>query len=162
MIYKKPLAILLIAFTSILFLFNTSKAQSAAKSVYFELGGPGISSFNFDTRFNKREDGWGARFGVGGFSVDGEGVMFIPVGINYLVGKDQRNYFEMGGGATLMSASQNIFANNQSSSAFGFLQFGYRLQPKNGGFTFRANMTPVFGRGFFVPYYFGISFGYKF
>src|SRR3546814_1152650 len=45
------------------------------------------------------------------------------------------------------------------SGSFGHLHFGYRLQPVNGGFTFRAGMTPVFGDGYFIPYYFSLSFG---
>ncbi len=148
------------------FVFTTcfsfdSIAQTAAKSIYFELGGPGFASINFDTRFTKKQDGIGARIGVGGFSVDGDGITFIPVGLNYLLGKDEKNYFEVGAGASFLSVSDNIFGNSNSSS-FGYLQFGYRLQPKNGGFTFRANMTPVFGKGFFIPYYAGVSFGYKF
>jgi hypothetical protein len=48
------------------------------------------------------------------------------------------------------------------STTFGHLNFGYRLQPKEGGFFFRAAINPVFGKDFFFPYYGGIGFGYKF
>lgn len=134
-------------------------AQSA-QSFYFELGGPGVASFNFDSRFSGREDGIGGRIGIGGLSVDGEGVIFLPIGLNYLIGKDSRHYFEIGAGAT------PVFANDGSdgtfSETFGHLLFGYRLQPLNGGFTFRAFINPIFGNGFFIPYYVGLSFGYKF
>lgn len=141
----------------------TGQAQ-AAKSVYFELGGPGIASFNFDTRFGNKEDGLGGRIGVGGFSltIDGEknGVVFIPIGLNYLLGKDTKNYFEIGAGITPVFASSD--GDGNFSSTFGHLNFGYRLQPQNGGFTFRAFITPVFGGFGFIPYYGGVSFGYKF
>lgn len=137
-------------------------AQTAAKSIYFELGGPGFASFNYDTRFSKKEDGLGARIGFGGFKVGGEGLLFVPVGLNYLLGKDNKNYFEIGTGITLMSASEEIFDNGTKSSSFGYLQFGYRYQPAKGGFLFRANITPIFGKGFFIPYWAGVSFGYKF
>lgn len=153
--------IILTALLSVCFAF-LGNAQKAAKSIYFELGGPGFASFNYDTRFSKKEGGLGGRIGFGGFSVDGEGLVFIPIGLNYLLGKDEKNYFEVGGGATFLSVSENVFSNNTSSASFGFLQFGYRYQPLKGGFTFRADITPVFGKGFFVPYYAGISFGYKF
>ncbi|MBA4197429.1 MAG: hypothetical protein C0459_07735 [Chitinophaga sp.] len=151
----------------LLLLFTTTssvklKAQTAAKSVYAELFGPGFASINFDSRFTAKEDGIGGRIGFSGFNTGNQTVFFFPAGLNYLVGKDEKHYFEMGGGATFMTSSQTIFNNNKSSSAFGYLQLGYRMQPKNGGYTFRVNMTPVFGRGFFIPYYFGISFGYKF
>jgi len=35
----------------------------------FELGGPGLASFNFDMRFSPREDGFGGSIGFGGFNV---------------------------------------------------------------------------------------------
>ena len=149
----------LILFALALGSFQWASAQSA-QSFYFELGGPGLASFNYDTRFSGREDGIGGRIGIGGFTVDGSGVVFLPIGINYLLGKDSRHYFEIGAGAT------PVFANDGSdgnfSETFGHLLFGYRLQPLNGGFTFRAFVNPIFGNGFFIPYYVGLSFGYKF
>lgn len=145
---------------SVLFVLRTS-AQSA-KSVYAELGGPGIASFNFDARFNKKEDGLGGRIGIGGFSVDHSGIVVFPIGLNYLMSKDQKNYFELGAGYTPIIGTGNLNGDGTFSSSFGSLWFGYRLQPLKGGFSFRAGMCPVFGNGFFVPYYFGLSFGYKF
>lgn len=137
--------------------------QSAAKSMYFELGGPGLASINFDSRFGPREGGLGGRIGFGGFSIDGSGVVFVPVGLNYLIGKDTRNYFEIGAGVTPIFASGDFTDNGETfTSTFGHLNFGYRLQPKQSGFTFRAFITPIFGEFGFVPYYGGISFGYKF
>lgn len=67
-----------------------SAFSQGAKSIYFELGGPGLASINFDTRFTKTEKGIGGRIGVGGFSIDGTGVVFVPVGVNYLLGKDSK------------------------------------------------------------------------
>ena len=132
---------------------------SQAKSVYFELGGPGVASFNFDTRFAKSESGFGGRIGIGGFSIEGDGAVFVPVGLNYIVGKDNRHYFEMGAGVTPVIGTGS---SGNFSETFGHLLFGYRMQPLNGGFTFRAFINPVFGNGFFIPYYAGLSFGYKF
>ncbi|HEY6062722.1 MAG TPA: hypothetical protein VIV35_03880, partial [Chitinophagaceae bacterium] len=120
-------------------------------------------SFNYDMRFGPKQDGIGGRIGIGGFSVDNEGVVFIPIGINYLVGKDGKNFFEIGAGVTPLIASGS-FTNDGSNftTTFGHVLFGYRMQPPNGGFTFRAFVNPVFGKGFFIPYWGGISFGYKF
>lgn len=142
-----------------------SEADAPAKAAYFELGGPGVASINYDMRFTKSESGIGGRVGIGGFSI-GTGTsrataIFIPVGLNYLLGKDGRNYFELGGGATIVSVKDNT-TNSDFGSTFGHLNFGYRLQPKDGGFFFRAAVNPVFGKGFFLPYYAGIAFGYKF
>lgn len=153
------------------FLFFTAaaNAQTAAKSIYFELGGAGLASFNYDMRFNKREDGLGFKAGIGGFKIDDVGAIFIPLGINYLLGKDQRNYFEVGGGVTIVSIRERYYdfytgtpTNDKFSTTFGHAYFGYRLQPKNGGFLFRAGITPLFNRDGFFPYWAGISFGYKF
>ncbi len=155
-------------FFSIALLFLATaclQAQTAAKSAYVELGGPGLASINYDTRFSKTEGGLGGRIGIGGFSVAGAGVLTVPVGLNYLIGKDRKNYFEIGAGYTyahLSAGSDAIFGDANTSASFGHLSFGYRLQPANGGFTFRAAVVPVFGKGYFIPYYFGISFGYKF
>lgn len=153
---------------SVIFLMNAdaqyadkSATQSGpAKDVFFEIGGPGLASFNYDMRFSKREDGIGGRIGIGGLSVAGIGIVFVPVGVNYLIGKDGRHYFELGAGVT------PVFGNGSQqdnfTTTFGHLNFGYRMQPKEGGFFFRASINPVFGNGFFIPYYGGISFGYKF
>ncbi len=141
------------------------KAQTAAKSVYAELGGPGIASVNFDTRFSKTEGGFGGRIGIGGFGSGGIGIVSVPLGLNYIVSKDNKNYFELGAGATYVNAT-TIFSDNandnSASTVFGHLSVGYRLQPANGGFLFRAAIVPIFGKGFFIPYYAGIAFGYKF
>lgn len=136
-----------------------------AQSMYFELGGPGLASINFDTRFAKEDAGVGGRIGVGGFSVgtsgDRVGVVFIPIGVNYLLGRDGKNYFELGGGITPVIASSSS-SDGDFTSTFGHVSFGYRMQPADGGFTFRAFISPVFGKGYFIPYYGGLSFGYKF
>jgi hypothetical protein len=139
-------------------------AQTGAKSMYAELGGPGFASVNYDMRFNKKEGGLGFRVGVGGFSVDGEGAVFIPVGLNYLIGENTKNYFEVGGGATFVNSTGFSIGsdNDDNTNTFGFASFGYRYQPATKGFLFRAAIVPIFGKGFFIPYYAGVSFGYKF
>lgn len=147
-----------------------ANSQGAAKAIFFELGGPGLASINFDTRFAKKEDGIGARLGFSGLSFnffgDRESVFLFPAGLNYLIGKDNKNYFELGAGITFIASSGS---NSNSSddddlfeSTFGHLNFGYRLQPANGGFFFRAAINPIIAENRFFPFYGGISFGYKF
>jgi hypothetical protein len=149
----------LVIFLVLILTAEAAHTQSA-KSVYFELGGPGLASFNFDTRFSGKEDGIGGRIGIGGFSISGDGAVFVPIAINYLLGKDGKNYFEMGAGVTPVIISDG--GDDNFTSTFGHLNFGYRLQPAKGGFTFRAFITPVFGSWGFFPYWGGVSFGYKF
>ena len=151
------------------FCSHASFAQSNAKAVFFELGGPGVASINYDMRLSGKEDGIGFRIGIGGYSIsdgynDKTSALFIPAGVNYLLGKDGKNYFEFGGGITLVSISDrsNYSGDGTFSTSFGHLNFGYRLQPKNGGFLFRAGIVPIFNKYGFIPYYAGVSFGYKF
>jgi hypothetical protein len=170
--------ILLVTIISAL-IFNNSNAQNYAIAAYAELGGAGLASANFDMRLQKKNDGLGFRVGIGGFSVtssysfgsnsgeDKTGITTIPLEVNYLVGKNQKNYFEMGAGATVVilknkNSTLSSTTTERFNSSFGHLYFGYRLQPKEGGFLFRAGITPVFGRGYFLPYLPAISFGYKF
>ena len=149
---------------------SQSTSSGPAKAAFFEIGGPGLASINYDMRF-KGEDGMGARIGFGGFSLgtsgDRQTAIFIPLGLNVIKSKDGKNYLEFGGGVTpviVKSTSNNgsVTTSDNFSSTFGHLDIGYRLQPKDGGFFFRAAINPVFGRGFFWPYYGGVSFGYKF
>ena len=150
-----------IVFALVLAAFHFTSAQSA-QSVYFELGGPGIASFNYDTRFLGSESGLGGRIGLGysKFVSDGIPVVYLPLGINYLLGKE-RHYFELGGGFTPVFNSSPD-GDSAISNSFAHLVLGYRFQPIKKGFTFRAFICPVYGNGIFIPYYGGISGGYKF
>ncbi len=142
-------------------LISKSSMAQTAMSVYVEAGGPGVASINFDTRFTKKQDGIGGRIGMGGFKIDNTGAFFIPATITWLIGKDQKNYFEVGGGATFVSAG-NDYDSELFSTTFGHLNLGYRYQPKESGIIFRATINPIFGKDFFWPYYGGVSIGYKF
>jgi hypothetical protein len=152
-------------FTLFLAALHFASAQSA-QSVYFELAGPGIASLNYDLRFSGREGGLGGRMGVGFSNAvsNGSSVVYLPLGINYLLGKDKKHYFEIGGGVTPVFHSNNSNPDGDSAIAetFAHLVLGYRFQPINKGFTFRAFMCPIYGNGIFVPYYAGLSAGYKF
>ena len=149
----------------------TAKAQTATKSIYAELGGPGVVSFNFDSRFSKKNDGFGGRIGVGGFTFndffdDGRTtIIFVPIGVNYLMGKDGKNFFEIGASITPTFSSykgSDPQDDENFRTTFGNLLFGYRLQPKDGGFTFRGFISPLISNAGFIPYYGGISLGYAF
>lgn len=158
---------ILVTLIGLLITVSTIKAQTAAKVVFFELGGPGLASVNYDMRFTKSESGIGGRVGIGGFSLGSKSfrttAIFIPVGLNYIMGKDGRHYFEFGGGITPVFVNDNNVVNSDKfKSTFGHINIGYRLQPKEGGFFFRAGITPIFNKDFFWPYYGGVSFGYKF
>ncbi|HSI77927.1 MAG TPA: hypothetical protein VK957_18655 [Lunatimonas sp.] len=153
-----------------------------SQSIYAELGGAGLAySFNYDFRFDKGDiNSWGMRVGAGGWSRnDGnysEGLLTVPVQVNRLLGKS-RHFFEFGGGATFIYyRDRNSWGNNDyvyknfnfildsgNTPAFmGTLNMGYRKIPEDGGFTFRANITPIFNHTGFWPLFGAVSFGYSF
>ena len=153
--------IIVILFVS-LALLNVTYGQTAAKAAYVEIGGPGLLSANFDMRFTNKENGIGFRVGVGAFSISGISVFTVPLGLNYLIGKSKKNYFEVGAGFTYLDISAKHKGTSKNfTSSFGNITLGYRYAPAKGGFFFKAELTPIFGDGFFIPIG-GLGFGYKF
>lgn len=152
---------------------NTYEPGRRSQNVYFEILGPGITySFNYDTRFQNTLNGLGGRVGISYVSVDNVSMLTVPIGVNYLLGK-KGNYFEMGAGATFVHANAKdeqegdtdgvfFLDGGSASNVLGNLTFGYRRQPVDGGFSFRAGFSPVFGSGDFIPYWPYIGFGYSF
>ncbi|WP_345947830.1 hypothetical protein ABDD95_13340 [Mucilaginibacter sp. PAMB04274] len=159
-----------------------------AQNVFAELLGAGVTfSVNYDTRFGNRRDGLGGRLGAGFFAEDGDKLFTLPMQLNYLLGKKGK-YFEIGLGATYYNAKNrpenyNVFYNGSNgqyiysednddgilvvnrgngSGLLGTMTFGYRYQPLNSGFSFRGYINPVFDSKNFIPYFFGLSFGYTF
>jgi hypothetical protein len=157
-----------LVFASLFVVLLSSSAVAQAPQLYAELGGPGVASLNFDSRFTKKESGIGGRVGFGGFTINGTGILFVPVGINYLLGKEgTKNFFELGAGATFVSVTDNGSNGDPDSrfnSTFGHLTLGYRYQPVGSGVTFRVAINPIIGfeSGTFWPLYGGVSVGYKF
>lgn len=135
-----------------------------SQTFYVEAFGPGLTSANYDFRFVKNNPaGWGGRVGVGYFAVDGFSYFSIPLQVNYLLGGKNGNYFEVGGGTTYSSGRFAWEDNDETGHAVsGSLAFGYRKQPIDGGFNFRAGISPMFGSGYFIPYWPYLSLGYTF
>ncbi|HAL83678.1 MAG TPA: hypothetical protein DCO83_16760 [Mucilaginibacter sp.] len=122
---------------------------------------PGITTHVF------RSEKMGLAEGLGSdlLSTGGISLVSVPVQLNYLLGNNSK-YFEIGLGATYASfnSASNFLAFSPSTSdkILGTMTFGYRYQPVDGGFSFRANIDPLFDSSNFIPYYFGVSFGYTF
>lgn len=140
--------------------FSSAHAQSN-HSVYAELLGNGlIFSFNYDTRFANKPDGLGGRIGLGFVGKGDDGAVLVPFQLNWLLGKNGR-YFEMGIGATYLGGTADFF-DEDIDHFVGTMTFGYRRQPLDGGFMWKAAITPVLADGFFWPYYVGFGLGYSF
>lgn len=141
---------------------NISYAQTAAKAAYLEIGGPGLASINFDMRFANKDNGAGFRIGAGAFPINKATVVTVPLGLNYLFGKSKKNYFEAGAGFTYLNISTSHKGTSKNfTSSFGNITLGYRHAPEKSGFFFKAELTPIIGSGFFLPFG-GLGFGYKF
>ncbi|MVZ60413.1 hypothetical protein [Sphingobacterium humi] len=153
--------------------YNSYRSQQyedkRAQGVFFEVLGTGLAySFNYDTRFQNRRDGIGGRVGISYYSMDGVSLFTLPVSLNYLLGKNG-HYFEMGAGATYVNANEegveeggDVFIVESGSTVVGNMVFGYRKQPVDGGFLFRAGFAPLFKSGDFLPYWPYVSFGFSF
>lgn len=147
-------------------------ANKRAKTFFFELLGPGAAySVNYDIRFSKQQDGWGGRAGISYYANAGEHLFTLPLVLNYLAGKHGK-YFEVGAGITYYNVNSNdLFFDNSNygsspndinSGILGTLNFGYRYQPVEGGFSFRGGVSPVISSERFLPFWPYISFGYAF
>jgi hypothetical protein len=160
----------------------TAKKPRRAKNVFIEVGGPGLLTVNYDTRFFKTSNGLGARLGLGYIPLHHNYNLAIPAQINYLIGK-KNNFFEIGAGVTLLYYNTNVYGVIASNSPSGYdfttktvdkslvagtMTIGYRYQPAKGGFNFRAAFTPIFSNSAYLDFsthvipFAGISFGYTF
>ena len=154
-------------------------ANRQGRTFFFELLGPGAAySVNYDTRFSKHPDGWGGRAGISYYSESGEHLFTVPLVINYLAGKHGK-YFEVGAGITYFNVNSNdVFFNNDNYEVYdsggyylkrknhngilGTLDFGYRYQPVDGGFSLRTGFSPVISSDSVIPWWPYVSLGYSF
>lgn len=143
----------------------TPTTPTARNAFYLELGGNALLySINYDRLFTDRISG---RVGVMFFgAADGEssaGVVGTPIMANYLFGEGNSR-FEAGAGVLLVSGGiDNVegYEDEDFSGSVGTATLGYRYQRPDGGFVFRAGLTPIFSLDGIAPW-FGISFGYAF
>jgi hypothetical protein len=151
------------------------------KSIYFEAWGSSASySFDYDFRFNKRQNGFGMRVGVGYFDNRYNKFINVPVILNYLHGK-KGHYLELGAGVTFFnnySVEDVFFISDNSESnphppdyepklhnqtgVISSVSVGYRYQPLKGGFSFRVGGGPVATSKKQYPFWPYMSFGYSF
>ena len=139
-------------------------------ALYFELFGQGVLySFNYDYRispdFSVRAGftSWGVGFWAGRFQFTG-----FPLMINHLSGTN-KGHFEAGIGLMPVvlkfqgGADSPFYASDGDgtiTSIIGTATLGYRYQPPQGGFVFRAGITPMVGQRFILIG--GISAGFAF
>ena len=146
-----------------------SHAQNYSQnSVYLELGGNGLLySVNYDRRFTDHFSGRAGFMIIGGQSEqptdDQVSIAILPVMANYLVGSGSHR-LELGAGLLFgMGGADTENYGSVTAAGIGGVTttFGYRYQPVDGGFLFRAGLTPFYSAGR-PQLWGGISVGYSF
>lgn len=151
-----------VLFVSIIaLLINFSTYAQSRQSLFLEGLGQGMSfTLNYDTRLTDEVDGIGLRVGASYMKTPKIDFLRVPVSFNYLIGSEGK-FLELGVGATF--GNSKIL--DSESQMVGTLCIGYRVQPPEGGLTYRAALTPYFSmgeKGVFIPYFGGVSIGYCF
>lgn len=154
-----------------------SSSPSAKNTFYAELGGSGlIYSLNYDRLIAPNVSVRGGLSYIGfaassGGSSAGVGLLTIPLTASYLFNLGgSPSHIEVGAGVTPLIGSVSGTALGSTAANTGVSSMltgivGYRLQPFDGGFNFRANVTPLFFIGSSSTLFitsFGISAGYTF
>ncbi|MDZ4807060.1 MAG: hypothetical protein SGI96_02205 [Bacteroidota bacterium] len=160
--------------------YSQSKISKNAAQFQLEAAGPGgLFTFNFDSRFAKKEKGIGFRAGLGGtplgllgYSCNRGFQLSIPVGINYLIGKT-KHLLELGAGLvpSLIGGTKvfclpepgtkNDFFSDETS-IYWYLLAGYRYQPvRKKGITYRFFISPLLQKDFPVKFWGGGSIGIR-
>lgn len=136
-----------------------SEVRTAKNAVYFELLGPAIIySLNYERAFS---DDVSARIGFSYFSIEANdtqdnsakaSLLMVPVTVSYLGIGSPNHMLELGAGAVLFHASAGVDIGGEESegsvtSGWGTAIVGYRYQPADGGFMFRAGLSPLVGSG---------------
>lgn len=133
------------------------------KNIYGEfLGSNLLAGVNFDMRLNKGQmDGIGFRAGIGGVSVSVPnsqtmtttrvGVVTVPLEFNHLVGKRSSSFVSGVGIIPVYASASTTGAEYNLAEGVGiiggFLNLGYRYQPKRTGVMFQVNWNPMIIRG---------------
>jgi hypothetical protein len=136
------------------------ETTGASNALFFEVGGQGILySVNYDRLL-------GPHASVhAGYTPFGGGEYVLPAGISYLSSGNHR--LELGAGLSYLNVHESEFSIGIRRGLFGTAVFGYRYQPREGGFMFRVGFTPLIGAfantriGPVLPW-FGLSTGYCF
>ncbi|HEX4475050.1 MAG TPA: hypothetical protein VH142_08240 [Polyangiaceae bacterium] len=148
----------------------------ANNSVYLEGLGPGlVYSLNYDRVLG--ED-FSLRAGLGLVlgeekSASGEKsikplILSIPVMLNYIGSGSRWSMLEVGAGLVLLHVGARVSyiyvqkRDNAETSPVAAALLGYRYQPPNGGFMFRAGVTAFVGRYGFLPLWPYASAGWSF
>lgn len=134
----------------------------APQVAFAEILGPGLTiSLNYDRRFKKQTDGFGFRVGITPILPSEVKGSIIILGVNHLVGNNKKGrFFESGLNFTNLSLGTTTSTSSFKGSFFS-ATIGYRSQPVQGGFCFRAGLNPIVVDEAIIPLPY-LSLGYNF
>jgi hypothetical protein len=169
-----PAALLLLANTA-----NSLSAQTVAptarNAVYLEVGGNAILySVNYDRRFSNTWTGRAGFMIVSASGIDEDtgdevdlSLAIIPIMANALLGRGTHRLelgvgplFAIGGGSVEDAEVGDVEEFSGAGLAGVTSTFGYRRQPLDGGFVFRATLNPFYSGK--PQLWAGLSFGWAF
>jgi hypothetical protein len=137
-----------------------STAARPYRTIFGELGGPGIFSINYDQRF-KGSKGLGFRAGIGGIGILTTFILAAPIGLNYLLGANS-HYLELGAGISFVTASDHNTSlfNRYNTGYVNYFIVGYRYQPSR-GLSGRIFLSPLVSNHGQFAFWGGLSLGIK-
>jgi hypothetical protein len=151
-------ALLMSTVTALPITARASSERSAKNSIFVEGLGAGVAySVNYE-RLVLNDLGVRAGLSYMSFSASvgdvsaSSSMLLIPLTANYIGISSGSHALEIGAGPTLFygsgsASSMGINTEGSGMSALGTLALGYRLQPTDGGFQFRAGVNGLFGPG---------------
>lgn len=132
-----------------------SSAHDAKNTLYLELFGPGLL---YSLNYERRIQDVNLRVGVGGAAWMGSGYLTIPVGATYTGVGNELHHLELGATVTFILAGDSF--STASTVAFQPI-IGYRRQAREGGYSFRAGLSPWVSSNGILPWAY-VSFGFGF
>jgi len=152
------------------------EARTARNAVYLELGGPGLAySLNYERYIlndvSLRMGGSYMVWGTSGSAGHPAWWLAFPIMLNFLGVYAGSHALDLGGGLVMIYCSTDLssICDDDGLAPKGGLSLGYRFAPADGGFLFRAAITPLFNFSTktsekfpFVSPWGGLSFGAAF
>jgi hypothetical protein len=154
-------------FSVFMFSFINGFTQSSFRknAIYGELAGDGIFlSLHYERQLGTKP-GLGVHFGLGNADIDENFAFTIPVGVDYLFNiSNQKSFIETGLGVTW--AIQNIWDSYSHTEPHKYKpafisSIGYRHQTPY-GLMWKIGAIAAFSKNNILPFYPGISIGWRF
>jgi hypothetical protein len=128
---------------------------NAKNTLYLELFGPGLL---YSLNYERRIQDVNLRVGFGGAAWAGSGYFVVPFGATYTGIGVRQHRLELGATGTFIFADDSF----SRASTFAFQPIiGYRRESREGGYSFRAGLSPWISGSGVLPWGY-VSFGFTF